>query len=75
MSFEEHDDCFVWQCNRCGRKAIFPPNNFWGALPELKSRGWEIDRTYDGGWSHTCGRCRKTGAEILEMPVVMKGRR
>jgi hypothetical protein len=74
MSFEEFDDCFVWRCDRCKREAIFPPDDFWGAVRELKSRGWLFERDEDG-WSHTCSRCRKTmGAEILGMPVIRKAR-
>jgi hypothetical protein len=75
MSFSEFDDCFVWQCDRCRTKAIFPPGNFWGAVAELRARRWEFDRDdRDGGWSHLCGKCRKTGAEILDSPVVRKMR-
>jgi hypothetical protein len=69
MSFEEFDDCFVWCCDRCGLKAIFPHGDFWSAVRELKSRGWLLERD-ESGWGHTCRRCKKTmGAEILDMPV------
>jgi hypothetical protein len=75
VSFEEFDDCFVWQCDRCGLKATFPPGNFWGAVAELKARRWLFERDQDG-WGHTCARCKKTmAAEILEMPVVRKATR
>lgn len=73
MSFQEFEDAFVWTCDRCGLRAEFPPNDFWGALAQLKSRRWEIDRDEEG-WGHVCGRCRKTGAEILDMPVKRVGR-
>jgi hypothetical protein len=73
MAFDEFEDCFVWKCDRCGCKAVFPPGNFWAALAELKSRGWEIDRDEDG-WGHTCRKCRKTSAELMSMPVRRVGR-
>jgi predicted RNA-binding Zn-ribbon protein involved in translation (DUF1610 family) len=73
MSFEEFDDAFVWRCDECKQSAIFPPGDFWRALAELKSRGWRIDRGQDG-WGHYCPRCKKSGAEILSMPVVAKAR-
>jgi hypothetical protein len=44
----------------------------------LKARGWEILRVddVDGyGFGHCCAKCRKSSAEILEMPVVGKARR
>jgi hypothetical protein len=68
MSFDEYEDCLVWRCDRCNQKAVFPPNSFWDGLAEIKSRGWEIDRDEDG-WTHICKKCRKTGAEIMSMPV------
>ena len=69
MSFDEYDDCFVWACDRCRTKAILPPGDFWGAVAELKGRGWLLERD-ENGWGHTCARCRKTmGVEILSMPV------
>jgi hypothetical protein len=78
MSFDESKDGFVWQCDRCGLVAEFPPVGFWRALDELKARGWRMTRE-DGEdgycWTHHCGRCRKTGAEILDMPVVRKAAR
>jgi hypothetical protein len=37
----------------------------------LKSRGWRIDRD-PAGWWHFCPKCKKSGAEILEMPVIPK---
>jgi hypothetical protein len=74
MAFDEYDDCFVWRCDRCHTKAIFPPGNFWSALAELKSRGWLIERE-DEGWGHTCRRCVKAmSAEIMRMPVIRKER-
>ena len=74
MSFDEYDDCFVWRCDRCSQKAVFPPGNFWAGLAEIKSRGWEIDRNEDG-WSHCCARCKKSSTEIMNMPVVRGSRR
>jgi hypothetical protein len=75
MSFNEYEDCFVWACDgdNCERRAMFPPDSFWSALRELKSRGWLVDRGKDGWW-HYCPRCRKTGAEVLAMPVIPKAR-
>ena len=63
--FEEYDDCFVWRCNTCGKTAEFPPGDFWGALAELKSRGWKVSRGPDD-WEHYCGACRKKMAEAFE---------
>ena len=68
MSFEEYEDSFVWKCDFCGRSAEFPPDDFWSALAELKSRGWRISRE-DDGWTHRCSRCRKSAAELLDMPL------
>lgn len=68
MAFDEYEDSFVWRCDRCGCSVQFPPNDFWGALAEIKSRGWEISRDEEG-WGHVCRRCRKTGAQILAMPA------
>jgi hypothetical protein len=77
MSFEETKQGFFWTCNRCGLVAEFPPLSFWRALDELKARGWEIirDDDVDGyGWVHHCARCRKSSAELLNMPVIRKAR-
>jgi hypothetical protein len=59
MSFEEHNDCFIWRCNGkdCRNEVIFPPTDFWGCVAELKSRQWSFYREDDGDWSHYCGRC------------------
>ena len=66
MSFLEHEDCFVWRCDRCRLEAAFPPSNFWSALSELKARGWQITRLDD--WVHHCAKCKKiVEAEILNM--------
>ena len=66
MSFEEHEGCFVWRCDKCRIEAVFPPGNFWAALAELKSRGWQITRLDD--WVHRCAKCKKiVEAEILNM--------
>jgi hypothetical protein len=73
MSFEEYEDCFVWQCDDCSLRAEFPPGDFWGALAELKARGWRIWREEDG-WTHRCARCKKTGAEILATPFSRESR-
>jgi hypothetical protein len=67
MGFSEHEDCFVWQCDKCGHSAVFPLDDFWGAVAELKARRWEFSR--DGeDWYHTCQKCRRTAAQILDMP-------
>jgi hypothetical protein len=63
MSFEEHSDVFLWRCDQCGHEAIFPPNDFWSCVAELKSRRWGFsppEQGVEGGdtWSHYCGRCR-----------------
>lgn len=59
MSFSEHEDCLQWQCDTCGLSIQFPPDNFWGAHGELKSRGWSFIRDdFDGSWSHSCAKCK-----------------
>jgi hypothetical protein len=74
MSFEETKAGFFWTCDRCRLVAEFPPVGFWHAVSELKARNWEFIRDHEGAWSHHCGKCRKTGAEILAMPVIPKAR-
>jgi hypothetical protein len=73
MSFYEYEDCFVWSCDRCGKSAEFPPNDFWSALAELKSRGWRVERGREG-WAHTCPGCRKgEAARLLDrVPKIVK---
>ena len=52
MSFSEHEDCMIWQCDTCRLTVEFPPDNFWHAHGELKSRGWSFIRDDgDGSWS------------------------
>jgi hypothetical protein len=61
MSFEEHDDCFIWRCNGkdCQKEVIFAPTDFWGCVGEMKSRGWSFFRDdEDGEWTHYCQRCQ-----------------
>jgi hypothetical protein len=71
VSFEEFEDCFVWRCDRCRQEAVFPPGNFWTALAELKSRGWQITRLDD--WVHRCAKCKKiVEAEIMNMTFPMR---
>jgi hypothetical protein len=66
--FAEYPDAFIWRCDHCPNEAIFPPDDFWGALGQLKSRGWQITRD-DDGWSHACAKCqRERSAKILDMP-------
>jgi len=74
MSFEEHDDCFLWRSDKCGHEAVFPPKDFWDCVAELKSRRWGFSPPHgDDDWGHTCGRCRKTSAEVLAMPLKQQG--
>jgi hypothetical protein len=70
MSFTEHDDCFIWRCDKagCGHEAVFAPNDFWSCVAELKSRRWEFFRDSEGAWAHHCGKCRRSSASILDMP-------
>ena len=66
MSFSEHEDCMIWQCDDCGLTHEFPPDSFWLAHGELKSRGWQfIKDDGDGSWEHKCGKCKPTAAELL----------
>jgi hypothetical protein len=74
MSFEEHDDCFLWRCDKCGHEALFPPKDFWDCVAELKARRWGFTPPHGGDdWEHTCGRCRKSLAEVLKMPLKQVG--
>ena len=65
MSFEEHEGCFVWRCDKCRIEAVFPPGNFWAALAELKSRGWQITRLDD--WVHRCANVYDGGKGVSGM--------
>jgi hypothetical protein len=67
MSFSEHDDCFVWTCDSCNKRAMFPPGDFWRSLRELQSRGWECCRE-EGGWLHYCAKHKRSAAQILDTP-------
>jgi hypothetical protein len=78
MSFEEHSDCFLWRCDGkdCEKEVLFKPHDFMGCVAELRSRGWSFHLDEDTGregsgrqWSHYCGRCRKSLAEVLRMPL------
>jgi hypothetical protein len=74
MSFEEHPDCFIWRCDKCGHEAVFPPNDFWDCVAELKARRWGFSPPQGGDdWSHYCGRCRKPLAEVLKMTLKQSG--
>ena len=57
MSFEEHSDCFIWRCNKCGKEIIFKPQDFMGCVAELKARGWSFHLNDDRTWDHTCAYC------------------
>jgi hypothetical protein len=72
MSFEEHDDCFIWLCE----KSVFPPGNFWACVAELKSRRWSFTRDDENGvWTHYCWKCRNAvEAEILNMTIPARRR-
>jgi hypothetical protein len=72
MSFEEHDDCFLWSCDNCGHEIAFKPHDFYGCVAELKARGWLITHD-DERWVHRCARCRKSLAELLKMPLKQVG--
>jgi hypothetical protein len=64
MSFCEYPECFLWQCDTCGKQITFKPHHFSDCVEELKDRGWGFTRE-EVGWSHRCGRCeykRKTEA-------------
>jgi hypothetical protein len=71
MSFEEHEDCFIWRCEKCRLEAVFPPGNFWGAVAELKARRWSLSRDDESGvWTHYCWKCRNAvAAEIMNMTI------
>jgi hypothetical protein len=72
MSFYEHEDCFVWQCDHCQRQAEFPPRNFYACVDELKARGWSFSRGSEGEWSHRCKSCQRSAKEILNEPFLKK---
>jgi hypothetical protein len=75
--FSEFEDCFVWTCDKCGFAAEFPATSFWGALGELKGRGWRVMRD-DGGWTHHCQRCAQAARDadkgLLDRPLRSVGR-
>ena len=67
MSFSEHEDCMIWQCDTCQLTVEFPPDNFWHAHGELKSRGWQfIKDEGDRSWEHKCAKCRVSAKELLD---------
>ena len=71
MTFREYDDAFIWQCDKCRIEAVFPPNDFYARVAELKARGWSFVRDDESRvWSHRCWKCRETeAAEILNMTI------
>ncbi len=61
MSFEDHEDCFLWRCDQCGKLAVFKPHDFHDCVAELRARGWSFsppERWGEDDWTHTCGYCR-----------------
>ena len=67
MTMEETKSGFVWTCDRCGLVAqFFPPTGFWSAVDELRARGWQFDRDYDGGWSALVRQVRAEGDGELD---------
>lgn len=72
MTMEETKNGFVWTCDRCGAVApFFPPTGFWSAVDELRARGWQFEKDYDGGWTHWCAKCeRKAMENWMDRPVV-----
>jgi hypothetical protein len=76
MTFTEHTDCFIWQCDGedCEKEVMFAPHDFMACVAELKSRGWgfsvyEITGREEGGrtWHHYCAACRqKIARRILD---------
>ena len=74
MSFEEYPEAFLWRCDKCGYEVAFKPNDFWACVAELKARRWGFSPPREGeDWTHTCGRCRKSLAEVLKMPLKQVG--
>jgi hypothetical protein len=54
--FYDLDDSFVWECEQCGKQAMFKPHDFYACVAELRARQWSFH--HDGeGWRHTCGYC------------------
>jgi len=65
--------CFCWVCDSCGLEAEFArggAGSMYGAVAELRQRGWLIARLA-GGWTHYCGNadCRKARAERSAVAV------
>ena len=65
MSFEDLEKAYVWECDECGKLAVFPPSDFYGRVDELKARGWSFHLEEETGhegygrtWRHYCQRCR-----------------
>ena len=72
MSFEEYEDCFVWKCNTCHKEVLFPPNDFFDCVAELKARGWTFSRDNEGVWNHTCAYCNYKSRQIPIMERTFK---
>jgi hypothetical protein len=76
MTFYEHSDCFLWQCDGkdCDLEVAFKPNDFMGCVAELRSRGWsfklEEDSGYEGcgrSWSHYCASCTRKRRKPIDL--------
>jgi 4-hydroxyphenylpyruvate dioxygenase-like putative hemolysin len=73
MSFEEHEDYFIWFCDTegCDHFAAFKPHDFFACVDELKARGWGFSPPsrgdYEDDWSHKCPKHRRQLGELLKM--------
>jgi hypothetical protein len=74
MSFSGYPEAFVWTCDKCGCEAWFKPRDFFACVEELKARRWGFSPPRgDDDWGHTCGRCRKSLAQVLAIPLKKVG--
>jgi hypothetical protein len=66
--FIEYDHAFIWECEACTHKAVFPPHNFYDCVAELKQRGWQFSHDEEG-WHHSCPRHRRSLKEWMNEEV------
>jgi hypothetical protein len=74
MTFTEHEEAFIWECNDCGKIAAFPFSNFYEKKGELKERGWSFrldeETGYEGAgrsWSHYCAACARKRRKPVDL--------
>ena len=69
LMLTETADELIWRCDDCGQQAAFPANDFYAAVNVLKRQGWEFTKSQELGWLHMCRDCKKSAADVLNMPA------